>query len=423
MNRVNFALTGSGAIRIVALAAVLTLAVFDTTPSWAAGREIGPEADLCAEVGRTGPGEELVLRPGTYAGPCRIRGGGVPGAPLVIRASNPAQRPLIVYNGTAANVFEIRASHIVIRGLEFGPTQSDVDAIRIYSGNDITVEQCHFSRLAGIAVVANHASVRGLTVRRNVIVDSRATAMYFGCHDGRACSVTGLVIEENFIKKVRAPVDAVGYGIEVKLNSSGIIRGNVVIDTKGPGIMVFGSRDLPAVNMVERNVTIGSDTSSGIVVGGGPAIVRNNVSAGNSEAGIALEDYGKRRLLHGIVIAHNTVYGNRLGGISAAPEGIHDTIIVNNAAHSPIPTKAFPPAQNGIRMAGNVDCSVVACFTSPHQMNFSPFPGSILAGVGAGGLGPWMPRDDLFGSPRGTPPTVGAIEKAAGQLPLEVPAR
>lgn len=410
-------------VRAVAYVAVLVLAVAGATPVWAASREIGPEADLCAEIGRMGPGDELLLRPGRYAGPCRIRGGGAPGAPMIIRASNPAQRPQIVYDGSAANVIEIRGSHIVLRGLELGPTQSDVDAIRIYSGADITVEQCYFSRLAGIAVVANHASVRGITVRRNVIVDSGATAMYFGCHDGKACSVTGLTIEDNFIKRVRAPADAVGYGIEVKLNSSSIIRRNVIIDTKGPGIMVFGSNDPSMMNMIERNVTIGSETSSGIVIGGGPAIVRNNVSVGNSEAGVALEDYRKRGLLQNILVAHNTVYDNKLGGISAAPENIQDTAIVNNAAHSASSRDAFPPAQKGIRMAGNVDCSGVACFTSPQEMNFSPFAGSILTGAGVVSPGTWVPRDDLFGSMRGTPPTVGAIERVSGPLPLEAPVR
>jgi Right handed beta helix region len=411
------------AVRAAAFVGVLVLAGVLANSSWAASREIGPDADVCTAIGQMSPGDDLALRPGRYAGPCNIRGGGAPGAPIVIRASNPTQRPLIVYDGATANVIAIRGSHVVIRGLEFGPTQNDVDAIRIYSGNDITVEHCYFSQLGGIAVVANHTSVRGLAVRRNVIVNTRATPMYFGCHDGKACTVTGLVIEENFIKSVRAPADAVGYGIEVKLNSTGIIRRNVVIDTKGPGIMVFGSRDPSPASMVERNVTIGSETSSGIVVGGGPAIVRNNVAVGNSEAGIALEDYGRRGLLQSIVVVHNTVYENKMGGISAPPEKVQDTVIANNAVHSPIPTKPFPPAQNGIRMAGNADCSAVTCFASPHQMNFSPFPGSILTGVGIAGNGSWVPRDDFFGSPRGTSPIVGAVERASGPLPLEAPIR
>jgi len=235
--------------------------------------------------------------------------------------------------------------------------------------------------------------------------------------------VSGLMIEENFIRNVRAPADAVGYGIEVKLNSTATIRGNIVIDTKGPGIMVFGSRDPSAVNLIERNVTIGSETSSGIVIGGGPAIVRNNVAVWNAESGIALEDYGKRGLLYNTAVVHNTVYENKMGGISAPAENVQDTVIINNAVHSPAPAKAFPPAQNGIRMAGNVDCSAIACFASPRQMNFSPSPGSVLAGAGIAGTGPWVPQDDLFGSPRAAVPSVGAIEAASGPLRLEVPVR
>ena len=399
------------------------LLIMSPTPSGAADRVIGPEDDLCAAINSLLPGEDLVLRPGEYGGPCKIRRSGGPGAPIVVRPDDPGQRPRIVYDGTATNVFEIRGSHIIIRGLEFGPTQNGVDAIRIFAGSDITVEECYFSRLGGIAVVANHTSIRGLIVRRNVIVDSRSTTMYFGCHDGNACTVTGLRVEDNFIRKVRAPSGEIGYGMEAKLNTVGIFRGNVIVDTKGPGIMVYGSRDLTAVSLIERNITGNSDKSSGIVVAGGPAIVRNNVSIGNDEAGIALEDYQKRGLLRGIVVVHNTVYDNGTGGITTPPEGVHDSAIINNAAQAPIGKPPLPPPQVGVRMAGNVNCSLFACFANPQGMNFSPFPGSMLTGVGTLSLDQWIPRDDLFGRRRGIPPMVGAIEQASGPLRLEPPER
>jgi hypothetical protein len=409
--------------RLLAWVIVAALLMVGATPSGATDRMIGPADDLCAEINSLSPGEDLVLKPGEYAGPCKIRRSGTPDTPIVIRAEDLGQRPRIVYNGTTANVFEIRGSHIVIRSLEFGPTQGDVDAIRIFSGGDITVEDCYFSRLTGIAVVANHTSIRGLTVRRNVILDSRATAMYFGCQDGTACTVTDLRVEDNFIRKVRAPSGAIGYGMEAKLNSVGTFRGNVIVDTKGPGIMVYGAWDLTAVSLVERNITVNSDRSSGIVVAGGPAIVRNNVSIGNDEAGIALEDYQKRGLLRGIVVAHNTVYDNSKGGIMTPAEGVHDSVIINNAAQAPVGKPPLPPAQTGIRMAGNVNCSRFACFANPLEMNFSPFPGSMLTGVGTLTFDQWIPRDDLFGRRRGTPPTVGAIERAAGALQLDPPGR
>ena len=182
---------------LMSMAGMLSLAI--ALPSVGAAREIGPEANLCAEINGLSAGEELVLAPGDYQGPCAIRRGGATGAPLIVRGADPARRPRIVYQGLNTNVIEVRASHVVLRGLEFGPTQDDVDAVRIFAANDVVVENCLFSRLGGIAVVANHSNVRGLVVRQNVIRDSQATGMYFGCHDGSGCTVTQLVIEGNFI--------------------------------------------------------------------------------------------------------------------------------------------------------------------------------------------------------------------------------
>jgi hypothetical protein len=386
-----------------------------------AAREIGPEASLCAEINSLSPGEELVLRPGEYQGPCAIRRSGESGAPVTIRAADPEHRPRVVYEGSTANVFEIRASHVRVRGLEFGPTLQNIDAVRIFSGSDIAVEDCWFSQVGGIAVVANHSSVRGLAVRRNVILGSKSTGMYFGCHDGTSCVVANLVVEGNYIRGVTAPDPQIGYGLEVKLNSSGIIRDNIIVDTKGPSIMVYGARDLIAVSLVERNVAIGSRMSSGIVVGGGPAIVRNNVAASNAEAGIGVEDYKKRGLTRAIVIVNNTVYMNDLGGIMMPDSGVRDVIVVNNAAHARTGPRALPGSRPGLRLAGNIDCTLVQCFANPNGLDFSPFSGSLLVGTGIIGLGDWLPREDFFGAPRGALPTVGAIEKPSGPIRTDPP--
>ena len=397
-------------------AAVLTTLVLASTP--VSAREIGPDADLCGEIRATQPGEELVLAPGEYQGPCAIRNGGEPGAPLVIRAADPTRLPRIVYAGRASNVFEVRASHVTIRGLEFGPTQQDVDAVRIYKANGVTVEDCHFTQLGGIAVVANHSSVRGLVVRRNVIRNSTATSMYFGCHDGAGCVVTGLVVEGNFIENINAPDPEIGYGIQVKLNSSAIIRGNTIVKTKGPGIMVYGSEDLTVSSLVERNVTISSRHSAGILVGGGPVIIRNNIAVSNDEGGISVQDYKNRGLVRGIIIVGNTGYNNRLGGVTVPETPVSGVIIVNNAADAGTAPKAYPGPQAGLRVAGNVDCSMTLCFANPTQYDFSPNAASFLRGAGVSWSEPWMPREDYFGVRRATPPTVGAIEKPARPLAL-----
>ena len=295
------------------------------------GAEVGPGSDWCQALRTLPPGEELLLQPGDHAGPCTVTRSGVPGAPLVIRAKDPARPPRIVYPDRATNALNIRASHVLVRGLEFGPTQPDVDAIRIHSGDDVTIEDCRFVELGGIAVVANSQSLRGLTVRRNEVLRSKGTAMYFGCHDGTACILSELLIEGNYIGGVTAPDPEIGYGIQVKLNSTGTIADNVIVDTKGPGIMVYGARDPSLLSVVERNFVSGSRTSSGIVIGGGPVVLRNNITTASAEAGIGLEDYGRRGLLRGIVVSHNTLYGNRQGGIAVSPEGRLDAKLLNNA--------------------------------------------------------------------------------------------
>src|SRR5882672_11003648 len=395
-------------ISLVMSAVCLAGIVMASAP--AAGKEIGPDANLCREINSLSAGEELVLAPGDYQGPCAIRRSGLAGAPLVIRAADPTRRPRLVYLGSTANVLEIRASHVQVRGLEFGPTQPDVDAIRIFSGNDITVEDCRFSQLGGIAVVANHSSVRGLTVRRNVILNS-TTTMYFGCHDGVGCVVRDLLVEGNYIRGVTAPDPQIGYGLEVKLNSSGIIRDNIILDTKGPGIMVYGANDVSSVSVVERNVTIGSRTSSGIVVGGGPAIVRNNVAISNKEAGVGVEDYKMRGLIRGVIVVNITV-----------PEsGVQDVAVVNNAAQAKAGTRFVPAPRPGLRLLGNVDCGIGRCFANPNGMDFSPFVGSILVGMGVSGLGDWLPQADFFGVRRGARPTPGAIEKPSRPIGIEPP--
>src|SRR3990172_9164580 len=137
----------------------LAMASLLVTASDARAAEIGPEADLCAEMNALAPGEELVLRPGDYQGPCTIRRGGLPGAPVVIRAKDVQRRPRILYGGTHANVIDVKADHVVIRGLDLGPTQRGVDAVRVFSRQDVVVEDCRFTGLGGIAVVANHTSI------------------------------------------------------------------------------------------------------------------------------------------------------------------------------------------------------------------------------------------------------------------------
>ena len=406
-------------IRAAALATFALGTLLVVVSARAGTLEIGPDGDLCRVLRQVEPGDEVVLQPGEYRAGCAMRRGGLPQAPVVIRAANPELPPRLTHPGPPASMLEIRASDVIVRGLAFGPTVPDADGVRIITGDRITVEDCQFSQMGGIAVVANHTSVRGLTVRRNVITQSNATAMYFGCHDGASCTVSGLLVEGNRISGVTAPNPEIGYGIEVKLNSSALIRDNVISGTKGPGIMVYGSRDLLTVSTVERNFLRGSRTSSGIVVGGGPVVVRNNISGWNAEAGIGLENYGRRGLLRGIAVTHNTVYGNSEGGIMVPTAGFLDAALRNNAGHGRAGAPAFPTARPGLRSTGNADCTWLQCFADPEGLDFSPFAGSLLRGLAQPRAMDGVPADDFFGAPRGIPPAIGAIERPARPIQLD----
>lgn len=396
-----------GHCKIVAYSFALTF-LFLTTIS--DSKEITPGEDYCREVNDPNAGREIVLRSGRYQNPCKIKRGGTAEAPLTIRAADPVNPPTIAYQGTTSNVLEIYADHIVIRGLRFSDTKTDIDAIRVISGNGITIEDCKFLNIGGIAVAANHTSIHGFTVRRNVITNSLATAMYFGCHNGSACVINALLVEDNRIQDVTAPNPAIGYGIQVKLNSTAIIRGNQIVNTKGPGIMIYGSQRLSETSLIERNMVRGSRNSSGILIGGGPALVRNNISIHNREGGIGLQDYAKRGLLRNIIIVHNSVHGNERGGLFISGEKLTEVEIANNAG---VTARSMgSPGAAHIRWAGNIDCTKTRCFRDPEKLDFSPAPDSPLIGAGVE-MQKWMPSDDFFGRQRNTPASVGAVENSS----------
>jgi hypothetical protein len=408
--RPRAARAGLGALLLVALGAAA-----------AGAREIGPGTDLCSALRNLPPGDtELVLRPGEYRGGCAIRRGGSPGQPLVVRSASPAARARIVYEGRDTNALEIKASHVAVRHLEFGPTEPDVDGVRIFGATDVAVEGCHFTGVRGVSVVANHANVQGLVVRGNVITSPGTTPMYFGCHDGRTCVVSGLEIEGNVIRGVTAPENAVGYGIQLKLNATGVVRGNVIVDTKGPALMVYGATRAGAPILVEGNVLVGSRTSAGLVIGGGPVIARNNLAVRNHEGGFVLQDYAQRGLLRDVVVVFNTAYANEGPGLSVPATGLGDGVVL---AGNAVQARAGQPAvrvaaaePRGVVLADNVECSA-SCFVAAEAWNFAPAAGSLLLGRAVPAAAPWLPTVDLLQAPRGARPALGALERDAGPLP------
>jgi hypothetical protein len=123
-----------------------------------------------------------------------------------------------------------------------------------------------------------------------------------------------------------------------------------------------------------------------------------------------MEDYGRRGLLRGVIVAHNTLYGNDAGPLTVTRDGSVDAAVVNNALQGKGTVAVVIPAAAGLRLEGNVNCSRAACFVNPETDDFSPLPGGPLIGAGVNRSEPWFPAFDFFGTRRRTPPSAGAVE-------------
>jgi hypothetical protein len=164
--------------------------------------------------------------------------------------------------------------------------------------------------------------------------------LYIGEHGGSS-PVTNFVFDGNYLdaSQVFNP-NIVGYGMELKLNVKGaVVTNNVILNTKGPGVMLYGTSDgNPAdANLVEFNIIAGSRESPGILVGAGPSIVRNNMALGSPGGGIRVYDYNNRGLLHNVSVTGNTSASNYLYGFRMTSPGAYvpqNIVIDNNIAIS-----------------------------------------------------------------------------------------
>ena len=378
---------------------------------------LGPSDPWCATINAATPGEDVVLKPGAYTTPCVISAKGSPFAPITVRSAQAdvTQHAIFTYSGHSSNVIELEdAEFLILKDMSIAQTQDGVDAIRFRGSHHVTIEQMTFTGIGGVSIVSNDRVIHHVIVRNNRLRDLKSTGMYFGHHDGRCCFATNLLIEGNFIDGV-APSDAsVGYGIQIKLNSRATIRQNSIHHTKGPGIMVYGSSRGDPASIIEGNYVEGSRNEGGIVVGGGPAVVRNNVLAGNALGGISAQNYRGRNLQNDVWLVHNTVLNNQDSGINV--QG-WSTGSGNVIAYNAILPLAGTPAIRGLDQGtatGNVACmSAAECFVQATRAPFDlrPSVGGPLLDAAGGGVEPWRPRDDFAGITRGQAADIGAFER------------
>jgi len=372
---------------------------------------ISPGEDWCAAANAGAP---IKLTAGTFAGPCVIDT-----ATAHVSALNNADPPLIAYDGNSSNVIDVMADNVTLRGLAFGPTQDGVDAIKIKSGNNTRVESCTFTGVAGISISANSANSSGVTIIGNHFKDLKATAIYLGCHEGQAeCRATAVQVRDNLIDGVVS--SGVGYGVQLKLDSNGFITDNVVHNTQGPGIMVYGDTGPAATIEVVGNYVVGSTQAAGIEVGGGTAFVANNIVIGGPEGGIYSYDYQDRGLIRQIRVLGNTVIGD--GGMAMRLDDWksgNELEVAGNAVWQMVgDTDPFPHmGSDGVSTKNNQGCgNPDLCWANAIKRDFWPVEDSKLTEDSGVTL-----TTDWCGAPRETPITFGALQLTEAESPGPLP--
>ena len=233
----------------------LLLAFALALPTGAATTEIGPGDNLQAAVNALQPGDELVLRGGTYTLGSRfsIQLIGTVASPILIRAKD-NQTPVIVYPNTYQNVINVESSeYVTVRGLE---VTGGSHGIRISDSDFIIVEDCHIHHTNDVALSANvpGSSYEGLVLRRNHIHDTDHTGegMYLGCNYDD-CRMFDSLIEGNYIHHTNGPSVSQGDGIEIKEGSfNNVVRDNVIHDTNYPCILTYSTVGNGRANVIER---------------------------------------------------------------------------------------------------------------------------------------------------------------------------
>ncbi|MBI5512734.1 MAG: right-handed parallel beta-helix repeat-containing protein [Deltaproteobacteria bacterium] len=382
-------------------------------------RPAGP-ADYCAVLNGAAPGDEVVLQPGRYTTPCGITASGAAGRPLVLRAASEADgmRPVFAYTGRSSNVLDLRrVRHVTLRGLTFEHTEDSVDTIKLHASDDVTIERCAFRDIGGVTISALDGDCARLTVRDCTLRDVRSTAIYLGCHDGRGCHATEALVERTLIDGT-LPGDGVGYGVQLKLNSYGTLRDNTVYRTRGPGLMVYGSDRGDPPSILEGNYVHGSVTDACILVGGGPAVARNNVVEGCGYAGLRAQNYAGRGLQRRVWLVHNTVIDSAVAGVrvEAWAPGAGNVLAFNAIVPRAGVALLDPASPAAEPFVGNAACPASAgCFeASPAPYDLRPRVGGPLYRAAGAGSEPWRPTDDFLGAPRGPSADIGALQRRDG---------
>jgi hypothetical protein len=383
--------------------------------------EIGPSDDLFARLAALAPGDEVIVNAGTYTTPglVQVTWAGTEAAPIVVRAA-PGARPVIV-GAPDQNVLDLGGSYFTLRGFEL---RGGSHGVRLGATDHATLEDLVLHDLGDVGISCNRPGqdCAFITLRRNEIYATgkagTGEGMYLGCTSA-ACVFRDSLVERNYVHDLGGTQ---GDGIEVKTGASNVVvRDNVIVRSKYPGITMYGFAGSAPPNIVERNL-VWTTQDNGIQIVG-QVRVRNNIVLGAAANGIHSKA-SDGCLPIDLEIVNNTVVD---AGVACLKSNDWATaagqLVANNAlyceAGAAIDLNGGAPsamlAANVGRGTNNAVTgyapgrSVTEDLTAPGSGDVYPRAGSPLENTGKGALAPGTDFDGC--SRRGSLSEIGAYER------------
>lgn len=391
----------------------------------AAVTEIGPSDNLETALNALQPGDELVLRGGTYdvtpLGRMSLNMVGTQSAPIVVRAKD-GQRPHVTRTNEDQNLLDFdHAAFLTLRGIEFSGGSA---GLRFSSGTSITIQDCEIHDTGDVALRANDTGVTydHFRIQRNHIHHTNGTGegMYLGCNNN-GCQFRDALIEGNHVHHTNRSTVSQGDGIEIKEGSSNnIIRDNVIHDTNYPCILTYSTAGNGGPNIIERNLLFRCGDNG--IQSAQDAVIRNNIILSAGGSGIAMQAH-QAGTPQNLVVTHNTIL-HAAGDCVSVRGATGSVIVANNALYTNGRAFFTSSAASLVTFAGNVGTgsvdgldsatlgtgSLAGDFLDANLQggvpnNVFPKTGSALIGTGAVSH---VATDDFNGTPRNGKADVGA---------------
>lgn len=421
-------------IRSLAAPAVLsTIATLIGVPTASAEViQAGPADDVEALMNSLQPGDELVLADGTYTltGRFGVVLAASESAPILIRAAEGA-RPHFHRPDASNNIWDLQASHVEVRGLEFSGGSA---GLRFEAGQYVTIRDCEIHDTADVALRMNDVGqvYESMRIIGNEIHHTNGTGegMYLGCNNN-GCQLANTLIERNHVHHTNQSSVSQGDGIEIKEGSYGnVIRDNVVHDTNYPCILTYSAAGNGPANLIERNLLWNCGDHG--IQSAADATIRNNIILGAAADGIAMQPHQSGAPTN-LSVVHNTVIAPANDALSLRGAA-GDVVIANNALYAQAGSAVFVNGgdASSITLVGNVgtggtrglsdgytDGVLVTDLVDAHYGGAPPldaFPAAASSLIAAGDPS-FAPADDFNGTPRAGVADVGAYHHAAGGNP------